>query len=92
MHVKHTKSSRHTIGLYKDCWSSSSDGSMLGQQWALSPPQFNCLPSPKCISPIFFAQALLPMYNVANGVYCLKRLGITVKIMNYKQISVNEGH
>ena len=41
-------------------------GSTSGQQWALPLPQFNGLPPPpSCFAPIFFAQALLPMYNVA---------------------------
>ena len=32
-----------------------------------------CPPLPSCIAPIVFAQALLPMYNVANGVDGWKR-------------------
>ena len=39
-------------------------------------------PPPKLYCPIFFAQALLPMYNVANGVDSWKRLEITIEIMN----------
>ena len=60
-----------------------SDDSTSGQQWALPPPpQFNDSPPPSFIAPIFFAQSLLPMYNVANGVDGWKRLEITIEIMN----------
>ena len=59
-----------------------SGGSTSGQQWALPPPpQLNGFP-PSCIAPIFFAQALLPMYNVASGVDGWKRLEFTIEIVN----------
>ena len=62
----------------------STGGSMSEQQRALHPPppQFNDSPPPSFIAPIFFAQSLLPMYNVANGVDGWKRLEITIEIMN----------
>ena len=60
---------------------SISGGSTSGQQWALPPPSLMvCLPS--CIILIFFAQALLPMYNAANDVGGWKRLEIIFEIMN----------
>ena len=70
------------IHIQADC---HSGGSTSGQQWALPPPppQFNGLPpSLQLYCPNFFAQTLLPMYNVANGVDGWKRLEITIEIMN----------